>query len=39
MSNMGIRRLSLVRPRNYDLSGVLKTATDPSIDLVKEMEG
>ena len=38
MSNMGIRRLSLVRPRNCDLSRVLKTATGPSIELVEEME-
>ena len=38
MSNMGIRRLSLVRPKNCDLSRVLKTATGPSIELVEAME-
>jgi len=38
MSNMGLRRLSLVRPGNCDLSRVLKTATGPSIDVVEAME-
>jgi len=37
MFNMGIRDLSLVNPKNCDLSRVLKTATGPSIDLVEEM--
>ncbi len=38
MSNMGIERLSLVRPKNCDLSRVLKTATGPSIEVVETME-
>ncbi len=38
MSNMGLGRLSLVRPKNCDLSRVLKTATGPSIDVVERME-
>ncbi len=37
MFNMGIKRLSLVRPKNCDLSRVLKTATGPSIDIVEQM--
>jgi|GEM_PF-6577798 len=39
MSNMVNRRLPLVRPRNCDLSRVLETATGPSIDLVRVVEG
>ncbi|UCF84984.1 MAG: RNA methyltransferase [Desulfobacteraceae bacterium] len=38
MSNMGLRRLVLVSPRNCDLSRVLKTATGSSVDVVEEME-
>jgi len=38
MVNMGIRHLSVVRPKNYDLSRILKTATGPSADLVRGME-
>jgi tRNA/rRNA methyltransferase len=38
MSNMGLRRLVLVRPKNCDLCRVLKTATGNSIDLVEQME-
>jgi tRNA/rRNA methyltransferase len=38
MSNTGLRRLVLVRPKNCDLSRVLKTATGNSIDLVEQME-
>lgn len=38
MFNMGIKRLSLVRPKNCDLSKILKTATGPSIDLIENMD-
>jgi tRNA/rRNA methyltransferase len=38
MNNMGLRRLILVNPNNYDLSRVLKTATGSSVDVVEEME-
>ena len=38
MNNMGLRRLVLVNPKNYDLSRILKTATGTSIDVVEEME-
>ncbi|MBW1996844.1 MAG: RNA methyltransferase [Deltaproteobacteria bacterium] len=38
MNNMGIRHLVLVRPKNCDLSKVLKTATGSSIDIIEEME-
>jgi tRNA/rRNA methyltransferase len=37
MHNMGLSRLMLVRPKNCDLSRVLKTATGRSIDLIEEM--
>jgi tRNA/rRNA methyltransferase len=38
MHNMGLHRLTLVSPKNCDLSRLLKTATGSSIDLVEEME-
>jgi tRNA/rRNA methyltransferase len=38
MSNMGLQRLAVVRPKNYDLSKVLKTATGPSWAVVEAME-
>lgn len=38
MANMGITRLALVKPKNCDLSRVLKTATGSSIEVVEEME-
>jgi tRNA/rRNA methyltransferase len=38
MSNMGLQRLAVVRPKNCDLSKVLKTATGPSWSVVEEME-
>jgi len=38
MTNMGITHLVLVKPKNCDLSRVLKTATGSSIDVVEEME-
>lgn len=38
MANMGITRLLLVKPKNCDLSRVLKTATGSSIEVVEEME-
>jgi len=38
MTNMGIMRLLLVKPKNCDLSRVLKTATGDSNDTVEEME-
>jgi tRNA/rRNA methyltransferase len=37
MHNMGLKRLMLVRPKNCDLSRVLKTATGTSVDLIEEM--
>ncbi len=38
MKNMGLTRLTLVNPKECDLSRVLKTATGSSIDLIEEME-
>ena len=38
MNNMGISRLLLVKPKNCDLSRVLKTATGSSIDILENME-
>lgn len=38
MHNMGLRKLTVVNPRNCDLSRVLKTATGSSIDLIEEMD-
>lgn len=38
MFNMGIRNLSLITPKNCDLSRVLKTATGPSIEVIEQME-
>ncbi|MDQ1335335.1 MAG: tRNA (cytidine/uridine-2-O-)-methyltransferase TrmJ [Thermodesulfobacteriota bacterium] len=38
MSNMGLRRLVLIAPKNCDLSRMLKTATGNSVDLVEQME-
>jgi tRNA/rRNA methyltransferase len=38
MANMGMSQLILVRPRNWDLTRVLKTATGPSIDIIEEMD-
>ena len=38
MNNMGLDKLTLVNPKNCDLSRILKTATGPSIDLVEKME-
>ena len=38
MHNMGIHHLSLVNPKNCDLSRILKMATGPSIDVVENME-
>jgi tRNA/rRNA methyltransferase len=38
MNNMGLRKLILVNPRNYDSSRVLKTATGSSIDVVEAMQ-
>ncbi len=37
MNNTGLRRLTVVRPKNCDLTRVLKTATGTSIDIVEEM--
>ncbi|RJR19734.1 MAG: RNA methyltransferase [Desulfobacteraceae bacterium] len=37
MNNTGIKRLVLVKPKNCDLSRVLKTATGTSVDIVEEM--
>lgn len=38
MNNTGIRRLILVRPKNCELSRVLKTATGTSVDIIEQME-
>jgi len=38
MANMGLQRLVLVRPKNCDLSRVLKTATGSSWDVVEALE-
>jgi len=38
MANMGLKRLILIRPKNCDLTRVLKTATGSSWDVVEEME-
>ena len=38
MNNMGLYKLTLVNPKNCDLSRILKTATGPSIDLIEQME-
>ena len=38
MNNMGLNRLILVRPKNCDLSRVLKTATGTSIEVIEDME-
>ncbi len=38
MKNMGIRRLLLVNPKNFDLTRVSKMATGSSIDVVNEIE-
>jgi len=38
MNNMGLFNLTLVNPKNCDLSRILKTATGPSIDLIEKME-
>jgi tRNA/rRNA methyltransferase len=37
MSNTGMKRLTVVRPRNCDLSRVVKTATGNSIDIIEDM--
>jgi tRNA/rRNA methyltransferase len=38
MRNMGIRRLIVVEPENYDLSRVLKMATHVAADVVQEIQ-
>jgi tRNA/rRNA methyltransferase len=38
MNNMGLRRLILSAPENYDLSRVVKMATGSSIDIIERME-
>jgi tRNA/rRNA methyltransferase len=38
MNNMGLGRLILVDPKNYDLSRILKMATGPSVRVVEKME-
>jgi tRNA/rRNA methyltransferase len=38
MHNMGLARLVLINPKNWDLCRVLKTATGSSVDLVQEMQ-
>jgi len=38
MTNMGMRHLVLVNPKNCDLSRILKMATGTSIEVVEEME-
>lgn len=38
MNNMGLTRLIVVKPKNCDLSRVIKMATGSSIDIIQEME-
>jgi tRNA/rRNA methyltransferase len=38
MTNMGIAHLVLVKPKNCDLSRVVKMATGSSVDVIEEME-
>lgn len=38
MNNMGIGQLMLVKPKNCDLTRLLKMATGSSIDIIEEME-
>ena len=38
MNNMGIRRLTLVKPKDHDLRRILKMATGSSVDIVEKME-
>lgn len=38
MLNMGIRRLSVVNPQNFDLNRIHRTATGPSGDVIRQME-
>jgi len=38
MNNMGLKKLIVVNPANYDISIVMKTATHNSINILEEME-
>ena len=38
MSNMGLKRLVLVDPKDYEIRRLLKTATGNSVDIVRDME-
>jgi tRNA/rRNA methyltransferase len=38
MNNMGLKRLILVNPKEYDVALVMKTATTHSLDIVEAME-
>ncbi len=38
MDNMGLNRLVVVAPKNYDYSRVIKPATGPSIEIVRTMQ-
>lgn len=38
MNNMGLKKLIVVNPGNYDISIVMKTATHNSINILEEME-
>jgi len=38
MSNMGLKKLIVVEPKNYELCRLLKTATGNSVEVVRNME-
>lgn len=38
MANMGVTQLLLVKPKNFDLSRVRRTATGTSVDIIEQME-
>jgi len=38
MNNMGLKRLAVVDPKNYDMSRIARMATGSSTDIVREME-
>ena len=38
MNNMGLKKLVVINPTNYDISAIMKTATHNSINILEEME-
>lgn len=38
MNNMGLRKLIVISPGNYDISAIMKTATHNSINILEEMQ-